>query len=144
MSQTTDAAETATETLLHTLEPRPLIGETVTVDVDRDDLLVALAALDALAAADRPTETGRATVAAVRSTVRTRLDRLDSLPDETVRVRFDAADTVLLALAHVSLARTHRGDGAGREARFLQGARAWLGHLGAQRPALVDALNNVD
>lgn len=141
MSHARDVPDDATATLRASLEPRPLTGQTVTVTVDRESLTLALAALDALAAADRPSQTGRATVAAVRARVRTRLDWLAAGPDDTLLVRFDAADVVLLALALVARAREHRAD---RERRFLQAARDWLGHLGAQRPALVDALTRVE
>ncbi|MFD1645926.1 hypothetical protein [Haloarchaeobius litoreus] len=131
-------------TLSPSLEPRPLTGETVTVDVDGRLLRAARSALGYLDDSDQTTETGACVVDAVRMRVESLTARLDAHPHDRFAARFDASDVVLLVSGMFGVAR-HYADAAEPLAADFHRERAGqlLNVLVEQRPDLVRNLRTV-
>ncbi len=126
------------------LEPRPLTGETVTVDVDEQLLRAARSALGYLDDSDRTTDTGACVVDAVRTRVESLTARVEALPHDQFTARFDASDVVLLVSGLFGVARHYADAGELRAADFhRERAGRLLDVLVEQRPELVKNLRRV-
>lgn len=126
------------------LEPRPLTGETVTVDVDAQLLRACRSALGYLDDSDRTTRTGACVVDAVRTHIEALTARLDAHPHDRFAARFDASDVVLLVSGLFGVAR-HFADADEPLAADFHRERAGqlLDVLVEQRPDLVQNLRTV-
>ncbi|WP_435346749.1 hypothetical protein [Haloarchaeobius sp. HRN-SO-5] len=144
MSQATRSVRSDEPTLSPSLEPRPLTGETVVVDVDRRLLRGTRSALGYLDDSDRTSDDGARIVDAVRMRVDTLSARLDAQARDQFTTRFDAADLVLLVAGLFGVGRYYADDGRPVAADFhRQRAAELLGALAEQRPDLVDDLRRV-
>lgn len=141
-SRTRNADDTAT--LSASLEPRPLTGETVTVDVDQRLLRASRSALGYLDDSEQTTETGACVVDAVRTRIESLTARLEAHPHDRVTARFDASDVVLLVSGLFGVAR-HFADADEPVAADFHRERAaqLLDVLVGQRPDLVRNLRAV-
>lgn len=141
-SRTLTADEPAT--LSASLEPRPLTGETVTVDVDAQLLRAARSALGYLDDSEQTTKTGACVVDAVRTRVESLTARLEAHPHARFTARFDASDVVLLVSGMFGVAR-HYADADDPVAADFHRARAaeLLDALVDQRPDLARNLRSV-